>query len=57
LPSSKVVDRIDRHIQEDAAMILVTFRRGLPERLATLPFIEHDLVTFDYIELADSSPA
>ena len=28
-----------------------------PDRLATLPFIEHDLVTFDYIELDDNSPA
>ena len=28
-----------------------------PARLATLPFIEHDLVTFDYIELEDTSPA
>ena len=27
-----------------------------PARLATLPFIEHDLVTFDYIELDDNSP-
>jgi hypothetical protein len=27
------------------------------KRLATLPFIEHDLVTFDYIELDDNSPA
>jgi len=27
------------------------------ERLATLPFIEHDLVTFDYVELDDASPA
>lgn len=27
------------------------------ERLASLPFIEHDLVTFDYIELNDNSPA
>jgi len=28
-----------------------------PDRLASLPFIEHDLVTFDYIELEDNSPA
>jgi hypothetical protein len=28
-----------------------------PGRLASLPFIEHELVTFDYIELEDSSPA
>jgi ATP/maltotriose-dependent transcriptional regulator MalT len=28
-----------------------------PAQLATLPFIEHDLVTFDYIELDDNSPA
>ena len=27
------------------------------KRLATLPFIKHDLVTFDYIELDDASPA
>jgi hypothetical protein len=27
------------------------------KRLATLPFIEHDLVTFDYVELDDASPA
>jgi len=27
------------------------------KRLATLPFIEHDLVMFDYIELDDNSPA
>lgn len=26
-------------------------------RLATLPFVEHELVTFDYIELDDNSPA
>jgi hypothetical protein len=26
-------------------------------RLASLPFVEHDLVTFDYIELDDTSPA
>jgi hypothetical protein len=28
-----------------------------PGRLASLPFVEHDLVTFDYIELNDASPA
>jgi hypothetical protein len=28
-----------------------------PDRLASLPFVEHDLVTFDYIELEDTSPA
>ena len=28
-----------------------------PDRLASLPFLEHDLVTFDYIELDDNSPA
>jgi hypothetical protein len=28
-----------------------------PARLASLPFVEHDLVTFDYIELEDTSPA
>jgi len=28
-----------------------------PARLASLPFVEHELVTFDYIELDDSSPA
>ena len=28
-----------------------------PARLATLPFVEHQLVTFDYIELNDISPA
>jgi hypothetical protein len=28
-----------------------------PGRLATLPFIEHELVTFDYIELDENSPA
>jgi hypothetical protein len=27
------------------------------KRLASLPFVEHDLVTFDYIELDDNSPA
>jgi hypothetical protein len=27
------------------------------EQLTTLPFTEHDLVTFDYIELDDASPA
>jgi hypothetical protein len=27
------------------------------DRLASLPFVEHDLVTFDCIELADNSPA
>ena len=27
------------------------------KRLAALPFIEHELVTFDYIELDDASPA
>ena len=26
-------------------------------RLASLPFVEHELVTFDYIELNDTSPA
>lgn len=26
-------------------------------RLASLPFVEHELVTFDYIELDDISPA
>jgi extradiol dioxygenase family protein len=26
-------------------------------RLASLPFVEHDLVTFDYIELDETSPA
>ena len=29
----------------------------VPDRLASLPFLEHDLVTFDYIELDDNSPA
>ena len=28
-----------------------------PDRLASLPFIEHELVTFEYIELDDASPA
>jgi hypothetical protein len=28
-----------------------------PGRLARLPFIKHELVTFDYIELDDNSPA
>jgi hypothetical protein len=28
-----------------------------PARLASLPFVEHELVTFDYIELDDISPA
>jgi hypothetical protein len=28
-----------------------------PARLASLPFVEHNLVTFDYIELDDTSPA
>lgn len=28
-----------------------------PARLASLPFVEHDLVTFDYIELNDAPPA
>ena len=28
-----------------------------PARLASLPFVEHDLVTFDYIELNDTPPA
>jgi hypothetical protein len=28
-----------------------------PTRLAALPFIKHNLVTFDYIELDDNSPA
>ncbi len=28
-----------------------------PGQLASLPFIEHELVTFDYIELDDNSPA
>ena len=27
------------------------------KRLASLPFIEHELVTFEYIELDDASPA
>ena len=27
------------------------------KRLAGLPFIEHELVTFEYIELDDASPA
>jgi hypothetical protein len=27
------------------------------QRLESLPFVEHDLVTFDYIELDDNSPA
>ena len=27
------------------------------DRLASLPFVEHELVTFDYIELNDASPA
>lgn len=26
-------------------------------RLASLPFVKHELVTFDYIELDDNSPA
>jgi len=28
-----------------------------PARLTSLPFIEQELVTFDYIELDDNSPA
>jgi hypothetical protein len=28
-----------------------------PDRLASLPCVEHDLVMFDYIELEDTSPA
>ena len=28
-----------------------------PKRLASLPFLEHDLVTFVYVELDDNSPA
>ena len=28
-----------------------------PARLASPPFVEHDLVTFDYIELNDTPPA
>ena len=28
-----------------------------PDRLASLPFIEYELVMFDYIELEDTSPA
>jgi hypothetical protein len=28
-----------------------------PARLASLPFLKQDLVTFDYIELDDNSPA
>jgi hypothetical protein len=28
-----------------------------PGVLASLPFVEHELVTFDYIELDDNSPA
>ena len=27
------------------------------KRLASLPFVVHDLVTFDYVELDDASPA
>ena len=34
-----------------------TDARDAEQRLATLPFIEHELVTFDYIELDDASPA
>jgi len=34
-----------------------TGARDADQRLATLPFIEHELVTFDYIELDDASPA
>ena len=34
-----------------------TNARDAPARLAGLPFVEHDLVTFDYVELDDSSPA
>ena len=30
---------------------------GARVRLASLPFVERDLVTFDYIELDDNSPA
>ena len=34
-----------------------TGARDAEQRLATLPYIEHELVTFDYIELDDASPA
>ena len=34
-----------------------TDARGAEVRLASLPFIEHELVTFEYIELDDASPA
>jgi hypothetical protein len=34
-----------------------TNAREAPARLASLPFVEHELVTFDYIELDDSNPA
>jgi hypothetical protein len=30
---------------------------GARDRLASLPFAQHGLVTFDYIELDDNSPA
>jgi hypothetical protein len=30
---------------------------GQRDRLASLPFVEYELVTFDYIELDDNSPA
>ena len=33
-----------------------TTAKEAPDRLASLPFLEHDLVTFDYIELNDAQP-
>jgi hypothetical protein len=41
------------HYAHEPDVVAIFFSR----LLATLPFIEHELVTFDYIELNDASPA
>jgi len=38
-------------------LLIDTNAHDAPARLASLPFVEHELVTFDYIELDDTSPA
>jgi hypothetical protein len=52
---------VTRHVSACSAgpILLLNDTTALqaPDRLATLPFIEQDLVTFDYIELDDNSPA
>ena len=59
-PSQQAATFLQRNFPSqagDTAQVVFQTADDARKRLATLPFIEHDLVTFDYIELVDNSPA